>query len=114
MTARVLDVLVCARGRGGHYSCSFQQIGTLKSVHTATHATRAQVYDFMFDKEHGKWVPWMETIESKKIAPEAEYSTIIVSTVSVCCVFLKLCVYVCVCVYLCVSACQERHLPVVC
>lgn len=41
-----------------------------------------QVYDFVFDKERGKWVPWMDTIQSKKIAPEAEYSTIIVNTVS--------------------------------
>ncbi|KAF5833108.1 hypothetical protein DUNSADRAFT_10689 [Dunaliella salina] len=39
------------------------------------------VYDFVYDKERGKWVPWMDTIESKKISPEAEYSTIIVSTV---------------------------------
>jgi len=39
------------------------------------------VYDFVYDKERGKWVPWMDTIESKRIPPEAEYSTIIVSTV---------------------------------
>jgi len=40
-----------------------------------------QVYDFVFDKERGKWVPWMDTIESKQIPVEAEYSNIIVSTV---------------------------------
>lgn len=41
----------------------------------------AQVYEFVFDKERGKWVPWTETIESKKPSPEAEYSNIIVPTV---------------------------------
>lgn len=52
-------------------------------VHSVLITHALQVYDFVFDKDRGKWVLWMDTIESKKIAPEAEYSTIIVSTVSV-------------------------------
>jgi hypothetical protein len=39
------------------------------------------VYDFVFDTGRGKWVPWMDTLESKALDPEAEYSTIIVPTV---------------------------------
>lgn len=35
----------------------------------------------MFDKSRSKWVPWMDTLESKALDPEAEYSTIIVPTV---------------------------------
>ena len=38
------------------------------------------VYDFMFDKGRSKWIPWMDTVESKALDPEAEYSTIIVPT----------------------------------
>jgi len=53
------------------------------SHHAACLAFGAQVYDFVYDRDRGKWVPWMDTIESKKISPEAEYSNIIVSTVCV-------------------------------
>ena len=39
-----------------------------------------QVYDYMFDKTRSKWSPWMDSLESKALDPEAEYSTIIVPT----------------------------------
>lgn len=39
------------------------------------------VYDFMFDKTKCKWVPWLDTIESKPLDPDMEYSNIIVPTV---------------------------------
>lgn len=35
----------------------------------------------MFDKSKHKWVPWLETIETKALDPELEYSNIIVTTV---------------------------------
>ena len=38
------------------------------------------VHEFTFDKSRNKWAPWMETVESKPIDPEAEYSTIVVPT----------------------------------
>ena len=34
----------------------------------------------MFDKTRSKWSPWMDSLESKALDPEAEYSTIIVPT----------------------------------
>jgi dynein heavy chain len=36
----------------------------------------------MFDKERGKWVPWMDNMGgSAELDPEAEFTTIIVPTV---------------------------------
>lgn len=40
-----------------------------------------QVYDFVFDKERSKWTPWMDTVASKPLDVESEYTTIIVPTV---------------------------------
>ena len=39
------------------------------------------VYDFTFDKNRQKWVPWMETVEVQPLDPEMEYADIIVPTV---------------------------------
>ncbi|GFH32737.1 uncharacterized protein HaLaN_32005, partial [Haematococcus lacustris] len=43
------------------------------------------VYDFLFDKDRGKWVPWLDSAAAaaspSALDPEAEYSTIIVPTV---------------------------------
>ena len=39
------------------------------------------VYDFVFDKSKSKWEFWLNTVESKPLDPEAEYSNIIVPTV---------------------------------
>ncbi|KXZ48211.1 DHC-9 protein [Gonium pectorale] len=39
------------------------------------------VYDFVFEKSRLKWVHWMETIETRALDLEAEYTTIIVPTV---------------------------------
>ena len=35
----------------------------------------------MFDKARSKWIPWMDTLESKQLDVEAEYHSIIVPTV---------------------------------
>ncbi|GLI65190.1 hypothetical protein VaNZ11_008652 [Volvox africanus] len=39
------------------------------------------VYEFMFDKSRLKWIPWLETIETRALDVEAEYTSIIVPTV---------------------------------
>ena len=41
-----------------------------------------QVYDFVFDKSRGKWIQWLDTMESgvRALDPEAEYTSIIVPT----------------------------------
>ncbi|KAG2490029.1 hypothetical protein HYH03_011494 [Edaphochlamys debaryana] len=39
------------------------------------------VYEFTFDKTRLKWIPWLETIETRALDVEAEYTTIIVPTV---------------------------------
>ncbi|GFR45764.1 hypothetical protein Agub_g7181 [Astrephomene gubernaculifera] len=39
------------------------------------------VYEFTFDKGRLKWIPWLDTIESRALDLEAEYTTIIVPTV---------------------------------
>ena len=40
------------------------------------------VYDFTFDKERAKWVPWMDTVskEATVLDPEADFANIIVPT----------------------------------
>lgn len=39
------------------------------------------VYDFMFDKSKSKWEYWLNTVESKPLDSDAEYSNIVVPTV---------------------------------
>ena len=39
------------------------------------------VYDFVFEKKKGKWVPWLDTVEKQVLDPEAEFTEIIVQTV---------------------------------
>ena len=39
-----------------------------------------QVYDFTFDKTKGKWVPWVDLIDTTPIDPELEYTKVIVQT----------------------------------
>ncbi|MEW5311652.1 MAG: hypothetical protein WDW38_003348 [Sanguina aurantia] len=39
------------------------------------------VYDFVWDKDRSKWAPWMDTVASKALDVEAEYTAIIVPTV---------------------------------
>ena len=39
------------------------------------------VHDFMFDKDKSRWVPWLDTIDSKALDPDLEYTNIIVPTV---------------------------------
>lgn len=39
-----------------------------------------QVYDFKFDEQKNKWVPWMDTIEVTPVDPEVDYLSIIVPT----------------------------------
>lgn len=60
----------------------------LHATHLCTYSppppSLPQVYDFMFDKERGKWVPWMEgggLGAHPELDPEAEFTTIIVPTV---------------------------------
>lgn len=54
--------------------------GTYTKVQSLPPDTRS-VYDFLFDKEKGKWEFWLNSIESKPLDPDAEYSNIIVPTV---------------------------------
>jgi dynein heavy chain, axonemal len=39
------------------------------------------VYDFVFDRTKSKWEFWLQTIDSKPLDPDAEYSNIVVPTV---------------------------------
>lgn len=66
--ARRLSLLLCMDGHGAVCITPHQPPMPL------------QVYDFVFDKERGKWAAWMETLEHKALDPEAEYTNIIVPT----------------------------------
>lgn len=38
------------------------------------------VYDYVLDRTKLKWIPWLETLESKTLDVDADYSSIIVPT----------------------------------
>jgi dynein heavy chain, axonemal len=41
------------------------------------------VYDWYFSTAGGKWQPWMDSVKGQKLPTDAQYSSIIVSTVDV-------------------------------
>lgn len=59
---------------------AFWATGTAVKVQSPPPDARS-VYDFVFDKEKGKWEFWLNMVESTTLDTEAEYSNIIVPTV---------------------------------